>query len=141
MKKRLFSVVMICCMILSIMPTFVYAAQPPQVETQWDNAMGVNANISFNGTSGRVSVSVVGRTGVTNISAQVKLYYKNTSGGWTESPTDWTYNVYTMLLTKEETFTGIVGREYKIELTANIYKNGYTETVTDTATAVCTTSS
>ena len=84
-----------------------------------------------------IDVTVSGKSGVTNITATIKLYYKNSSGGWTEILKNWTYDVDQRILCESESFTAVEGREYKIVLSAHLDKNGVTETVSKTATAVC----
>jgi hypothetical protein len=52
----------------------------------------------------------------------------------------WTYDVDQMILATEESFTGVPGREYKAVMTATVTKNGYSETINDTAIEICPTS-
>ena len=42
-----------------------------------------------------------------------------------------------MYLTITESFTGTTGVEYKIEVEADVYKEGSTETLSRTVTAIC----
>ena len=72
---------------------------------------------------------------VSNITAGIKLYYKNSTGSWIEIDKGWDYNVNQMYLTVIESFSGVAGREYKIEVTANLTKNGVTEDISTTSTA------
>ena len=137
MKKRLVLLIMSCCMFFCIFPVSSYAALPPQVEPQWTNTMNVSAEIYYDNNTGYVDVTVSGKSGVTNITATIKLYYKNSSGGWTEILKNWTYDVDQRILCESESFTAVEGREYKIVLSAHLDKNGVTETVSKTATAVC----
>ena len=68
---------------------------------------------------------------------EVKLYYKNTSGSWIEVDKDWNYDVNSSTFAVSETFTGVSGREYKIEAKGTVTKAGYAETISKTATATC----
>lgn len=137
MKKRLFSLVMICCLLFALVPTGVHAAQKEPISPLWTNTNSVYAAINFNGTTGNVTVSITGQSGVSNITADVKLYYKNTAGTWTEIVKGWSYDVNQMYLIVSESFTGVPGREYKIEVSATVTKNGYGESISKTATEVC----
>lgn len=137
MKKRLFSLVMICCLLFALVPTGVHAAQKEPVSPLWTNTNSVYAAINFNGATGNVTVSITGKNGVSNITADVKLYYKNTAGTWTEIVKGWSYDVNQMYLIVSESFTGVPGREYKIEVSATVTKNGYGESISKTATEVC----
>ena len=137
MKKRLLSWLIVCCMIMAIMPMTIQAAQNEQISPRWTNVNRVNAYITFNGTTGNVIVSVVGKTGVTNISLDIKLYYKSTSGSWIEIDKDWDYNVNQISLTVNESFDAVAGREYKIEVNGTATKGGYAEPISKTVTAVC----
>lgn len=137
MKVRILSVWLLCCVLLSAFALPVFAAQKEPILPQWTNTSVVTAALSFQGTTGNVAVSVSGKSGVTNISAEIKLYYKVATGAWVEYPQGWVYNVDQSYFAVGESFTGLPGCEYKIELTAYVTKNGYTETVTKTATDTC----
>lgn len=135
--KKIIAMLLTCVVMLSVMPLAIYGAVPEQIMPMWDNTNSFSVDLDFNGSDGVAYVMVMGQSGVTNISAEVKLYYKNTSGVWVEDSKDWDYNVNQMFLSISESFTGIAGREYKIEVEVNVKKNGITETLTETKTAVC----
>lgn len=124
-------------MVMTIMPLTIQAVQKEPLSPMWTNVNGLDAFISFNGTTGTVLFSVVGQSGVTNISVDIKLYYKSTSGSWIEIDKDWDYNVNQMTLTAIESFDGVAGREYKIEVSGTVTKGGYAEPISKTATATC----
>lgn len=137
MRKRLIPVMLVCCMLFSILPLTTFAAQPEILYPMWDNTRGVTATLSFNGNTGNVAVTIIGKSGVDNITANIKLYYKNTSGSWVQIYNNWSYDVDQMTLTATESFTGVEGREYKIEVSGSVTKDGYAEPVSKTATATC----
>lgn len=137
MRKRLIPVMLVCCMLFSLLPLTTFAAQPEILYPMWDNTRGVTATLSFNGNTGNVAVTIIGKSGVDNITADIKLYYKNTSGSWVEIYNNWSYDVDQMTLTATESFTGVEGREYKIEVSGSVTKDGYAEPVSKTATATC----
>ena len=56
---------------------------------------------------------------------------------WIEIPQNWTYSVDAEELYIDEDFTGVSGREYKIELSGNVYKDGYSEPISETHTKTC----
>ena len=137
MKKRLFMFVMICCMLISVLPVATHAAQIPEVQPQWANTLGVTTYVSFVGSTGYVVVSITGYSGVTEISGDIQLYYKNASGAWVEIPKDWAFSVNRMVYGTEVTFAASPGREYKAVMSAVVTKNGYNESISKTATEIC----
>ena len=56
---------------------------------------------------------------------------------WIVIPKNWTYSVNADKLIIDEDFTGVSGREYKIELSGNVYKDGYSEPISETHTKTC----
>lgn len=137
MKKRIIAIIMMCCMLFMIVPSTIHAVQIYPVQPMWDNTNSFTAKINFSGTTGTVSVVINGDVGVTNITADISLYYKNTSGSWVEIEKDWDYDVDQDWLAIDESFTGVAGREYKIEVNGTVTKGGYAEEISKTATATC----
>ena len=80
---------------------------------------------------------MAGKNGVSNITAEVKLYYQNASGSWVKDSREWNYDVDQMYLTIRESFTGVPGREYKIEINATVTKKGVGEDISKTVTGTC----
>lgn len=136
-KNRTISLLIVLLIIVSIIPLSVQAAQKEPVVPMWTNVVSVGASITFSGTTGNVTVTFVGRPGVTNITSDIRLYYKNTSGSWVEILKDWEYDVDQMSLTVTESFAAVAGREYKIEVSGTVSKGGYAEPISKTATATC----
>ena len=137
MKRRIISLFLTLVMVLSIMPAAINAAVADPIIPLWDNVNTFNATLTFNSTTGNVKVNVIGQSGVSNITAEIRLYYKNTAGSWIEINKDWDYSVNQRYLIVSESFTGVAGREYKIEVSGTVTKNGYAEAISDTATATC----
>lgn len=137
MKKRIISFVLASCMAFLMMSFTAYAALPETIEPLWDNADSVTAKLLFNGSTGNVSATIRGQKGVTNISVSVRLFYKSTSNTWIEINKDWDYDVDKSSLSIYETFTGISGCEYKVEVSGTVTKNGYAESISQTVTATC----
>lgn len=117
--------------------TMAYAAQPEPILPLWTNALSFDAVLSFSSNTGIVTVSILGRPGVTNIITEIRLYYRNTTGAWTEIDKDWNYNVNQMMFSVEESFAGVRGREYKIEVDAYLTKNGVTESISKSHIVTC----
>ena len=137
MKKRILMMLM-GCLLLSCMYHPISAADSGSYGLyRWTNIAYIDGTITFNGTSGNYSMAIIGAGGVSKITASTTLYYKNSSGNWVEIPKDWTYSVNSDLLIINEDFTGVSGREYKVELEATVYKDGYGEPVSKTTTKSC----
>ena len=135
MKNRLISIILATiCLASCVMPLMVSATD---IMPRWDNAQRVNVSLYFTGTSGTVSVYIQGNSDVSNITATATLYHKNWLGIWVESGEEWSYNVNQSYLSASESFTGKSGRQYKVELTGTVTKNGYSESISASATAEC----
>lgn len=137
MRKRTIAIITLCCVLFTLVPATVQAVHIEPVQPLWDNTSYITADINFNGTIGSISVFICGKSGVTNITADVSLYYKNTSGSWVEIEKNWDYDVDQDWLTIDESFTGVAGREYKIEVDGTVTKSGYAEVISKTASATC----
>lgn len=137
MKKRIVLILVACIMVISALPLTTFAAVADPITPMFDNTNTFNANLSFNGSTGNVTMTIMGKSGVSNITAEIKLYYKNSTGSWIEIDKGWDYNVNQMYLTVIESFSGVAGREYKIEVSATLTKNGVAENISTTSTARC----
>ena len=137
MKRKIALILVGIMMLVCSMNAPLYAASADYELYRWENILSVNGLITFDKTAGNYSAIVSGASGVTKITATATLYYKNSSGDWVKTSTKWTHNVDGSRLLIEEDFTGVSGREYKVELEATVYKNGYGEKVTKTSTKTC----
>ena len=136
--KKLTSLLLIGCIILSCLCISINAAGSGNYGLyRWTNVRSLQGSITFNRTSGNYTMSVIGDSGVTKITATATLYYKNSSGKWIVVPKNWTYSVNADKLIIDEDFTGVSGREYKIELSGTVYKDGYGESISETTTKTC----
>ena len=137
MKKRI-ALLLIGCLFISCFFVPITAASTETYGVyRWTNVKHVSGMITFSGTSGNYYMEIAGASGVNMITATATLYYKNSSGNWVEIPKDWTYSVNDDELIIYENFTGVSGREYKVELEATVYKDGYGEPVSKTTTKTC----
>lgn len=140
MKKRVVTLLITCIMLIvsTMMPMHgAVPVDPDPIVPMWDNTNTFVAYLTFSGTTGDITSTIVGKSGVSNITAEVLLYYKNASGSWVKDSREWDYDVDQMYLTITESFTGVPGREYKIEINATLTKNGVEEDVSKTATGTC----
>lgn len=137
MKKRIVAIIIPLCLLFSLITVTVHAAETNPIQPMWDNTQTFTANLGFSKTDGSVTVYIRGQLGVTNITADVKLFYKNTAGSWIEIDNDWEYSTSQRYLTITEHFEGVAGYEYKIEVSATVMMNGYAEELSKTATKVC----
>ena len=135
--KRKIAIILVGVMMALCMGTALCASNSGVELYRWDNVSSMMGVIVFDKTAGNYSMVVNGASGVTKITATATLYYKNTSGKWVATSTKWTYNVDGSRLVIDEDFTGVSGREYKVELEATVYKNGSGEKVTNTSTKTC----
>ena len=104
---------------------------------RWSNIMSVETRLTFDGRSANYSAIITGANDVNNITASAVLYFKNSDGDWVEIPMNWTYDEDVSELVISEDFRGVIGREYKVELSAMVYMNGYGEPLKKTSTKVC----
>ena len=136
--KKLTSLLLIGCIILSCLCISITAADSGNYGLyRWTNVRSLQGSITFNRTSGNYTMTVLGDSGVNKITATATLYYKNSSGKWIVVPKNWTYSVNADKLIIDEDFTGVSGREYKIELSGTVYKDGYGESISETTTKTC----
>lgn len=137
MKRRI-ALVLAGFIMLSCLCIPISAANLESYELlRWVNIQSIEGRIAFNKTSGNYSMVIEGAKEVDKITATAKLYYKNSSGKWIEIVKDWTYDVDKNYLAINEDFTGVSGREYKVELEVTVYMNGYGEEVSKTTTKTC----
>ena len=136
--KKLTSLLLIGCIIISCLCISINAVGSGNYGLyRWTNVRPIDGKISFNKTNGNYTMTVLGDSGVNKITATATLYYKNSSGKWIVVPKNWTYSVDADKLIIDEDFTGVSGREYKIELSGTVYKDGYGESISETTTKTC----
>ena len=135
--KKIFALILVCVFAFSAMPTVTLAAVPEQISPMWTNTMAMTADLTFDGARGNVVVTITGHSGVNNIVASIKLYYKNLNGVWTELNFNWNYDIDDQIFAVHETFVATRGYEYKVDIVATLTKNGVEETITKTITGTC----
>jgi len=122
------------CLMSCIMPLVISSTD---ITPRWDNSLSVSVDVYFINTSGMIDVHIYGNSEISNITATATLYHKNWLGIWVESGEEWSYNVNQSYLSASESFTGKSGRQYEVELTGTVTKNGYAESISASATAEC----
>lgn len=138
MKKQVILFIISGILMFSLFNVSALAMEDSQIEPyRWTNIRTVTSGITFNGTTGSFTASIIGVNGTSKITASAKLYYKNSSGTWIEIPKSWSYSENSDTMVIYETFTGTSGVEYKVVLDATVTKDGYDEPVSKPSTATC----
>ena len=135
MKKTLSIVFVLAIMAVVSVNSFASDMMMPR----WSNIFVMVNEITFDGTSGNASGSVVGQAGTSYITGTLTVYEENGSGGWTyvdsvsgenESGKEF------MALSVE--FTGESGKNYKSILSVTVYDSvGKGESEEKPATKKC----
>lgn len=130
--KKFFVLLMVGILLVSCLSVSIGA-----VDARWANASQITGDLVFSGTEGNYSAFILGKSGVTKITATATLYYKDSAGNWIVMSTDWSYSVNSAMLAIDEDFTGVSGREYKVVLDVVVYKGTSGESITQTVTKTC----
>lgn len=99
------------------------------VEVKWDNTHLVDINLSFQGSKAICGACVIAKPGTTKITGTAVLERKNKDGTYTEVKTwkDLYSDDYIMI------FDGVcyisTGYTYRLKITATVYRNGTSETI------------
>lgn len=110
--------------------------QQQSIEPRWNNAGSIDCAISFDeNQSGYAWISVAGKFGVTQIEVSVTVSYQNGSN-WTRIASQ-TKTVNDVDLDMEVPVLGISDAYYKADFTITLYRNGTSETITQTCYATC----
>ena len=99
------------------------------IQPFWTNVSEVRPTLSFSGTTANCSAFVQGFSGTTKIAATVTLARKN-GNSWTTVKT-WTQTANSTVLTWSGTQSITTGNTYRLTITANVTRNGTTETVSN----------
>lgn len=116
---------MMCCLTFSICAAVVEPISP-----QWENVYQVDCSVSFDGTSGKVEVSICGNAGTTSIFGTLTLYRGSTEiDSWNISER--------RIVNVSDTFTGVSGSTYKLVLDVDVTTNGVVEKIEIEDSAKC----
>lgn len=135
MKTRIFLIVFVICMLFSSLGLNVSSFNGGDISPQWDNAHTVILDLSFNGSTGYTSVTIIGKNGTTKIEATLTVYRK--SGSTWYYVTEFSSEKDASQLSLYGTFSGISKTEYKAVLTATVYIGTYGESISQTVYKPC----
>ncbi len=128
--KKVVSIILACIFLTISINNVVFAASNDNqiISPYWENVSSITGYVDKN--EGVFWAMISGYSGVTKITVTATLYYKNSSNRWVEIPTDWEYSVNSASLNIYEEFDANPGTTYKVVLEADVYANGYTESIT-----------
>lgn len=98
------------------------------ISPQWDNVNDITLDMYYENGKANCSGKIRALSGTTKISATFKLERK-TSTGW-KFEKSWSKSVSTSTLSFYETYAVPSGYTYRLSVTADVTRNGLTETVT-----------
>jgi hypothetical protein len=97
------------------------------IQPYWTNTDSVTVGLTFSGNTANCVASVRGMTGTTKIKATLKLEQK--IGSTYYSVNTWTKSVSSTILDFSETYSVSSEFTYRLTVTAEVLRNGTTETV------------
>ncbi|GHV05891.1 hypothetical protein FACS1894217_03540 [Clostridia bacterium] len=128
MGRRIMAMVVALGMVLSVgtISVAVEAATP-----LWANVNATTASISFSGGNAGCTVTIIGKTGTTSISATCTLQRKvgtsyTTVGSWSASSSSQT-------LSSSKSYAATSGQTYRLSVTAKVTKSGTVENISFTS--------
>ncbi len=132
--KKMISVILACVLIITTgMSTS--AALPETIEPLWDNIATIVNDMSFNGTSGNASASIVGKSGTTKITGTLTVY-RQSGDNWIYVGQD-SDTVTTGYMALSVDFNGYSEVNYKSVFSITVTRNGMSESESDTAYKTC----
>ena len=129
--KKVLQTIMLAILMVGCLTSNVIAAVIVPIEPMWDNVNRIACEISFEGTEGTVHCDITAVSSATSIVGTLTLYE---SGCEIDS---WDIDTDLPFVTINESFTGIKGRTYTLELDAVVTARGSSETITRTAYERC----
>ena len=131
MARRLVSIVLLVLCIAGCVNLNTFAAEIAPVVPMWDNVDNLICSISFNGTAGSILCDIKAGVGVDSIVGTLKLYESDVEID------SWIIDVNRSYVTIYDSFTGIKGRTYRLELDVDVTCDGITEPIEVASTKVC----
>ena len=98
------------------------------IDSLWQNTSSATASVSRNSNS--LMATVTGANGITRITATVRLQ-RQVGNSWTNVQTWSNLSSNSSTLSFTETVSLTAGGTYRATITANVTRNGVTETVTN----------
>jgi len=102
------------------------------VPFRWTNTDSITVGLSFTGTTANCTARIIGMPGTTRIAATVTL--ERLDGGVYRQEKSWTQSVSGERLDFSQTHSVTRGFTYRLTVTADVTRNGQTETVTASTT-------
>ena len=131
MTRRCVSIVLLVFCIAGCINLHAFAAETAPVVPMWDTVNRVTCQISFNGTAGSVSCNISADAGTDSIVGTLTLYENDVEID------SWIIDVNRSYVTIYDSFTGIKGRTYRLELDVDVTCDGITEPIEVASTKVC----
>ena len=125
-KTMVFAILMVGCL-----SSNAFAAVIAPIEPLWDNVEYVDCRVTFDGTEGTVFCDITPSSSAASITGTLTLYE---SGREIDS---WDIDNDLPFVSIIESFTGIKGRTYTLELEAVVTVRGVSETITRTVSKKC----
>jgi len=101
------------------------------IQPLWVNVSNVSAGLSFSGSKANCSAMVQGAVGTTKITATITLERKTGTNSYTTVKTWPNQSVSGSFFTFSDSYTVTAGYTYRLTVTANVTRNGTTETVSN----------
>lgn len=102
------------------------------ISPQWDNVNDITLDMYYENGAANCSGKIRALSGTTNISAVFTLERKTSSGWMFEK--SWSKSSSSSSLTFYDTYNVPKGYTYRLSVTADVSRNGLTETVTSSVT-------
>lgn len=129
--KKVLQTMLLAILMVGCLTSSVFAAVIVPIAPLWDNVNYVDCQITFEGTEGTVYCDITAVSSATSITGTLTLYE---SGREIDS---WDLDNDLPFVSIIESFTGIKGRTYTLELEAVVTVRGLSETITRTDSERC----
>jgi len=101
------------------------------IQPMWANTSSVSVGLSFSGTQANCSTIIQGAAGTSKITATIRLERKTGTNSYTTVKTWSNESTTSARLIFADSYTVSTGYTYRLTVTANVTRNGTTETVTN----------
>ena len=127
-SKKIISTLLILTLLFSV-PVAVNAQEPVPITPYWSNTSTIAIGLSFEGSKGTLSYSVIGEPGTTRIDGLAVLERHNADGTYTEVNRWSGITINSDYLPWGATYYVSTGYEYRFTFTCVVFRNGTTEVV------------
>lgn len=129
--KKIIKTMVLAILMVGCLSSNAFAAVIAPIEPLWDNVEYVDCRVTFDGTEGTVFCDITPSSSAASITGTLTLYE---SGREIDS---WDIDNDLPFVSIIESFTGIKGRTYTLELEAVVTVRGVSETITRTVSKKC----